>query len=48
MVHTAPVLPVNADLQLAVLVEGGAHIQHIRDKALGDGDRVGARRLLLP
>lgn len=27
MVHTAPVLPVNADLQLAVLVEGCADLQ---------------------
>ena len=44
--HTSSVLPVNADLQQAVLVEGGAHLQRPSGAfPQGGGNR---QHLLLP
>lgn len=46
MVHTSPVLPVNADLQLAVLVEGCADLQRAC-RALDQGGANGHDHFLL-
>lgn len=46
MMHTSSVLPVDPDLQLAVLVEGRAHLQGARGP-LGQGGTQEGELLLL-
>lgn len=46
MMHTSSVLPVDPDLQLAVLVEGRAHLQRARGP-LGQGGTQKGDLLLL-